>query len=223
MGDINQYYYIESNSDLFEGPFLEIGSKDYGNTQDLRPLFKDKGDYTGTDMFSGKGVDIVQDMTVDFDRLSEVFDNKRFGTIFCLSVLEHCENPFKMAENITRLLKPGGHIVLSVPFCWQIHGYPQDFWRFTPQGIKKLFSEIDFIDEKSLACTSRPNDFRKIDEELTKITFSYTAHKKDGNLVRAVSAKLLKMLSKVGVLKWLTGYRYLFPATNIFAIGKVKK
>jgi SAM-dependent methyltransferase len=223
MGDVNQYSYVKSNSDVFEGPFLETGSKDYGNTQDLRSLFKDRGEYIGCDMLSGKGVDIVQDFTVDFDTLSEAFNNKRFGTIFCLSVLEHCDNPFKMADNMVRLLKPDGHIVISVPFSWQIHGYPHDYWRFTPQGLKKLFSDIDFIDELSLASTSRTNDFRQIDEELTKITFSYSDHKKKGNYLRAVSAKLLKILCNVGILKWLTGYRYVFPPTNIFVIGKIKK
>lgn len=71
MGDVNQYYYIENNSDIFEGPFLETDSKDYGNTQALRPLFKGRGEYIGTDMLSGKGVNIVQDMADDFAGLSE--------------------------------------------------------------------------------------------------------------------------------------------------------
>ena len=223
MGDINQLTFIKEYIDKFDGPFLEVGSKDYGTTQDLRSLFKSRGEYIGLDMEAGQGVDIVLNLTDEFSKIDKELDNKRFGAIFCLSVLEHCDNPFKMAENLSLLLKPGGMICIGVPFSWQIHGYPNDYWRFTPEGIKKLFPSIKFDMGKSTAATSKINDFKDIDDDLGKISFSYSKHKKSGHTMRGISAKFLKMLSKLGIFSWLTGYRHVFAPTGFLMIGKLEK
>ena len=223
MGDINQLIFIREHAEQFGGPFLEVGSKDYGTTQDLRSLFTSGDEYIGIDMEDGPGVDTVLDLTNDFEQIDKKLGKRRFGTIFCLSVLEHCEDPFKMADNLTSLLKPNGQICISAPFAWQIHGYPNDYWRFTSEGIRKLFAGIQFDMGKSLAATSRQNDFRELDDDLGKISFSFSKHRVKGYPLRGTSAKILKMLSRMGVLSWLTGYRHLFAPTGIFMIGKLDK
>lgn len=220
MGDINQLTYIRNRLDQFPGPFLEVGSKNYGTTQDLRSLFTEEDQYIGVDMEDGPGVDVVVDLTIDLEQIDEKIGNKRFGTIFCLSVLEHCEDPFRMAKNLTSLLKPDGYICISVPFAWQIHGYPNDYWRFTPEGVRKLFPKIQFDTKKSLAATSRKNEFRELNDDLGKISFSFSKHRANGNTFRGISAKFLKVLSRLGILSWLTGYRHVFAPTGIFMIGK---
>jgi len=222
MGDINQLEFIKKFKEQFEGPFLEVGSKDYGSTQDLRCLFAHKCKYVGVDVEEGRGVDIVLDLTKDFKEIDNVLGSERFGTIFCLSVLEHCEQPFKMAQNMMSLLKDNGRIVISAPFSWKIHGYPSDYWRFTPEGIKKLFAEIEFEPKKCLAATSRVNEFQTLDEEFGKISFSFSKHKQKGHPLRGISAKLLKILSRAGILSWISGYRYLYAPTNIIMIGQSK-
>ena len=222
MGDINQHIFIRERIENFSGPFLEVGSKDYGTTQDLRSLFAAGDEYIGVDMENGPGVDIVIDLTGDFKYVDAKLGNRRFGTIFCLSVMEHCENPFKMAINLTLLLKPGGILCIGVPFSWQIHGYPNDYWRFTPEGIKKLFPRIKFDMEQSLAATSKQYDFCTIDDDLGKISFSFSKHRKGGHTMRGISAKILKILSRVGILHWLTGYRHVFAPTGILMFGRLE-
>lgn len=222
MGDINQLIYIRKFSNLFDAPFLEVGSKDYGSTQDFHPLFSDKGEYIGVDMEDGPGVDVVLDLTDDFEKVDAALSGRRFGTIICLSVLEHCEQPFKMAENLTRLLKPRGYMCIGVPFSWKIHGYPSDYWRFTPEGVKKLFPEIEFDIGQSVASTSKKNEFQELDGDFGKVSFSFSEHKRNGHVVRGASAKILKAVSKIGPLSWLAGYRYLFAPTCILMIGRLK-
>ncbi len=39
MGNINDQIFIRNYISNFEGPYLEVGSKDYGNTQDIKTLF----------------------------------------------------------------------------------------------------------------------------------------------------------------------------------------
>jgi hypothetical protein len=222
MGDINQLTFVKEHADRFTGPFLEVGSKDYGTTQDLRSLFASKGQYIGLDMEDGSGVDIVLDLTGNFEQIDARLGSRRFGTIFCLSVMEHCENPFRMAENLTLLLKPGGTLCIGVPFSWQIHGYPNDYWRFTPEGVKKLFPRIKFDIQECLAATSRPNEFYQVNDDLGKISFSFSKNRKSGHIIRGISARSLKMLSKIGILRWLAGYRHLFAPTGVLMLGKLE-
>jgi hypothetical protein len=82
---------------------LEIGSR-YGLTQEIRKLFSNS-EYIGIDMEGGPGVDVVLDLAKNFEFVDKILKQRKFNTVFCLSVLEHCSNPFMMAENITNLLK----------------------------------------------------------------------------------------------------------------------
>lgn len=221
MGDINQFIFIQKYAGQLNGPYLEVGSKDYGSTQDLRPLFVGKGKYVGVDIEDGPGVDMVLDFTEDFKKIDAKLHGQRFGTIFCLSVLEHCENPFLMADNMTLLLQERGQICISVPFSWKIHAYPSDYWRFTPEGVRCLFPKIEFDLEQAFAATSKKGEFQKIDDELGRISFSLSMHWKRGHFLRGISAKLLRLLSRFG-LGLFAGYRYVLAPTNILMLGRLK-
>ena len=58
----------------------------------------------------------------------------------CMDLLEHTSNPFTVAKNITDNLKLGAFLFVTVPFVWDLHFYPKDYWRFTPQGLEELFA-----------------------------------------------------------------------------------
>lgn len=223
MGDTNQLLYIQRHQEELTGPYLEVGSKDYGSTQNLRRLFSYRDKYIGADMQAGPGVDIVLDFIQNFEEIDATLGGIRFGTIFCLSVLEHCEQPFKMAENLTALMMPKGKICLSVPFSWKIHGYPSDYWRFTPAGVKKLFPELVFESETAVIATSRKSNFHAINDNIGKISFSSTAHIKSGRILQGISIKILRGFAKIGILSWLSGYRYVLAPTSIYMIGVLSK
>jgi SAM-dependent methyltransferase len=67
-------------------------------------------------------------------------------TIVSISVLEHLVDPQKMLNEACRILKPGGSIVLQVPWQWHIHEAPYDYYRYTPYGLKHIFSTAGFSD-----------------------------------------------------------------------------
>jgi len=222
MGDINQYQLVLKNKKHLSGPFLEIGSRDYGSTRNLRSLFPEE-DYVGVDLSEGKGVDTVLDLTRPIKELDQLLGSTRFGTIFSFSVMEHCENPFLMAENMTRLLKPGGKIVISVPFAWQFHGYPSDYWRFTAEGIKKLFPELEWEKQSEQWHTPKEGDCRALDESLGLVSMSGKHYRKKGMYLRGLGADILKFLRLLGIFRWLTGYRYVILPTMIDMIGVLPK
>jgi SAM-dependent methyltransferase len=65
--------------------------------------------------------------------------------VICTEVLEHLPDPKTCVDEARRVLRDGGVLIASVPFVFPIHGDPQDYWRFTPEGIRELcrdFSEV---------------------------------------------------------------------------------
>lgn len=66
------------------------------------------------------------------------FPDQQFDTILCTEVLEHTRQPFQVMHELARLLKPNGHLILSVPFIYPIHEAPYDHWRFTSHGLAVL-------------------------------------------------------------------------------------
>lgn len=218
MGFKNHELFIMRHRARFSGPFLEIGAKDYGSTVNLRALFPGEI-YVGIDMAEGKGVDLVLDLTRPFAEIDAALAGRRFGTVFCLSVLEHCAQPFLMADNITRLLAPGGTLYVSVPYAWKFHGYPSDFWRFTPEGVKKLFPGLAFDMADARTSTDVVGDIQPVDEDLARIRISASWQREKGSFLRGLGAGLLSLLGALGLIAWLTRHRYLMPPTCIEMIG----
>mgnify|MGYP001809873505 FL=1 len=156
-------------------------------------------------MQEGEGVDAVVDMTADFERVSSALGNRVFGAILCMSVLEHCTEPFRLCANISRLLRPGGVLLVSAPFAWRVHGYPSDYWRFTPDGIRALFTDLSFDMTLSSMSTSVVGEVAPIAPSVFRIEMP-----QHGNLFVRV---LLYLLAKCGhgKFKQCMRYPYLFP------------
>ncbi|MBU1147064.1 MAG: class I SAM-dependent methyltransferase [Candidatus Omnitrophica bacterium] len=71
------------------------------------------------------------------------FKNESFDIVYSIAVLEHVKKPWIVADEITRVLRSGGYLVLEVPFLNVIHD-EHDYFRFTDKGIKSLFDEEKF-------------------------------------------------------------------------------
>lgn len=132
--------FVEIVRDTFDvnDPIYEFGSlqvKGQVGFADLRPLFVNK-DYVGCDMQPGPGVDRILNLH-QIDMESETV-----GTIICLDTLEHVEYPRKAIEEMFRILKPDGMIIISSVMNFPIHGYPNDYWRYTPEGFGSLLSSF---------------------------------------------------------------------------------
>ena len=73
-----------------------------------------------------------------------------FDIIVCTEVLEHTLNPFLAVNEIHRLLKEGGVLLMTTPFNFRIHGPLPDCWRFTEHGIRALLKDFEIIKIESL-------------------------------------------------------------------------
>lgn len=101
--------------------------------------------YFGIDKLPHVGADLVCDMIIPYllQRIADV--------AFCMEVLEHVTDPDALVLNIAENLKAGGKLYMSVPFQFPVHS-PEDYWRFTDQGIKLLLSRHGF-EVESIAAT----------------------------------------------------------------------
>ena len=130
---------VSRSVELLE-PIVEFGSLQVepGQPNDLRPLFAGR-EFIGTDMREGPGVDRVADLR----KLD--FADGEIGTAVCLDTLEHCEDPLAACREMHRALGDGGVCVISSVMLFGIHGYPNDYWRFTPEGFRTLLSPFDDV------------------------------------------------------------------------------
>ena len=48
------------------------------------------------------------------------------------------------AGNVDSLMNHGAMMIISVPFAWEIHAFPSDYWRFTPGALEFLFPHVEF-------------------------------------------------------------------------------
>lgn len=67
-----------------------------------------------------------------------------FDTVVCTEVIEHLPDPALALQNMARVLRPEGHLILSAPFVHVLHEVPFDFFRFTPIGLQHLVKEAGF-------------------------------------------------------------------------------
>jgi ubiquinone/menaquinone biosynthesis C-methylase UbiE len=89
------------------------------------------------------------------------FPDNHFSLITMWSVLEHITDPAPLLDEAARVLKPGGHLIISVPNlntgqhkllkgCWLGFGPPGHVFVYTESGLKKIMKERGFRLSKSL-------------------------------------------------------------------------
>ena len=69
-------------------------------------------------------------------------------SVLLLDVLEHLQSPTRALNEIFRILKTNGTLILQVPFLYPIHDAPCDYGRWSKFGLKELASHHGFVIEK---------------------------------------------------------------------------
>ncbi len=80
---------------------------------------------------------------VIMDGHSIPFQDETFDGVVAQAVLEHVVDPYKVVDEIHRILKPDGIVYAETPFMQQVHGGRYDFTRFTHLGHRWLFRRFD--------------------------------------------------------------------------------
>jgi len=91
------------------------------------------------------------DIICDVSNMKPIPDES-FGLVLNLEALEHIAYPQKAIDEIHRILRPGGLLILTTVMHFRIHPSPKDYWRFTPDGIELLLRQFKILD-----CTLEEN------------------------------------------------------------------
>lgn len=117
-----------------KGLVADIGSMAQKNDDKTYRDFADH--YIGIDIEPGLNVDLVMTGPYSIPLADESVD-----TVISGQCLEHVNNPFKLVAEGARILKKGGHLLLTAPFQWREHKYPIDTFRYLPDGMRELMEE----------------------------------------------------------------------------------
>jgi SAM-dependent methyltransferase len=137
---IHEFAQICARNLTFQEPIHEFGSFQVPGQEaiaELRPMFSGKH-FIGSDMRSGKGVEVL----LNLHQLG--LANESVGSAILLDTLEHVEYPHRAIEEVYRVLKPHGIIIMSSVMKFPIHDFPDDYWRFTPSAFQSLVKQFSW-------------------------------------------------------------------------------
>ena len=125
------------------GVVLDVGC----GAQVYRDLLTSAAAYRGIDTHEAKarfGYDSPDTEYFDGDEWPVTDGSVDF--VLCTEVLEHVPDPLPLLGRIQKGLRPGGRLLLTVPFTARWHFIPHDYWRFTPSGLGRLLGLAGFTD-----------------------------------------------------------------------------
>jgi SAM-dependent methyltransferase len=111
-------------------------------TGGLRVLDVGCGDRPYAQLFPGAtGFDVPGNPHADLHGSLEAIpvEDGSFDVVLCLQVLEHVADPGAAVRELHRVVRPGGRVLLSTHGIYPFHPNPHDLWRWTHQGLERLF------------------------------------------------------------------------------------
>jgi len=121
-----------------------------------------------------KNMEIFEQPGIDYVGSVEnipIEDNK-FDVIITQEVLEHVKNPWKAMSEIQRVLKKGGLAYIQLPFTIGFHPCPNDYWRFSKEGIEELILSSNMKITQTGMTVGPATGFYRIAVEFFAILFS---------------------------------------------------
>lgn len=126
-----QYVLLKQFGINFKGTVIEIGGEKH---YEHNKFFPNATKYICSNI--GRDYDTFLDIT------NTGFKDKSQDAYICISVLEHVPDVQKAIQEINRTLKPGGKLLLIVPFAHPFHD-DVDFWRLSETSYTQFFSDYD--------------------------------------------------------------------------------
>lgn len=132
---IGATHLLEQASGLLTGRVLEIGSGP-DHYSDL--LFGSASRRITVD------IAVSHHPTVVADAHALPFDDRVFDSSLASQVLEHLAEPGTALRELHRVLRPGGAVVMAVPFLYPLHELPHDYHRFTEYALNHMLKRAGF-------------------------------------------------------------------------------
>jgi len=121
------------------GEVLELGTMRWEQDRPTHHAhwMPDGVEHVRVDMLEGPDVDVV----ADAHTLVDTFGTDRFAAVIADAVWEHLVRPWVAAEQLAAVCVLGAPIYVSTHQTFPIHGYPDDYFRFSDRALASLFDE----------------------------------------------------------------------------------
>lgn len=184
---------IKGLATLLNGDLLDIGC----GRKPYKTLFTVKT-YLGLDIENPGHSHVGEEVDVFYDGKTFPFEGNSFDSALCNQVLEHVFNPDEFLSEIHRVLRPGGKLLLTVPFAWDEHEQPFDYARYSSFGLRHLMEKNGFEIEQSIKSV---NDSRAIAQLWNTLIYKKTVTN-SGILNMLISAVLMAPVTILASLTW---------------------
>lgn len=102
-----------------------------------------RGIFRGAAMYVRLDITATPDVTdVVGDAHALPFDDASFEALLATEVVEHLREPIRFTAEAARVLRPGGRLILTVPFLYHRHAHPWDYWRPTAAGLRSILGDF---------------------------------------------------------------------------------
>lgn len=125
---INKLLELPAGSTLLDAGAGEMQYAKY--CKKLKYIAQDFGEYNPEEISKGlKGKDTWDTSRVNIkcDIIDMPLEDNSIDTILCSEVFEHLKNPFLALKEFSRVIKQGGKLLLTAPFCSLVHMAPYYF------------------------------------------------------------------------------------------------
>jgi SAM-dependent methyltransferase len=128
------WQFIEKTARLLpaKAEVLDVGA----GRGDFKPIFANHS-YLGLDIYPYPEIDLA----VDLIELCP-FKEESFDLVVLANVIEHIYDYRAIMTQVANLLKPGGRILVTVPFLLKLHQEPVDYHRYTRYALAQLADDL---------------------------------------------------------------------------------
>lgn len=151
---INPYYIVRKRllqvirklSHNMHGEFIDFGC----GAMPYREIFTVEN-YRGLDVkTSGHDSSSMHKDVIYYNGKKLPLKDSSVDSVFASEVFEHIFELDSTLMELNRILKPGGKLLITVPFVWEEHEIPYDFARYSSYGLKHLLQKNNFYMIESL-------------------------------------------------------------------------
>ena len=73
------------------------------------------------------------------------YKDETFDAVISLAVFEHLRRPWEMADEVYRVLKPGGRVYVDTAFMQPLHADPSHWFNMTLGGVREIFKKFKHL------------------------------------------------------------------------------
>ena len=183
------------------GKVLDLGA---GGAKYKGLILKRAEEYRACDAIKNESIDDICDV------LNLKYPEEHFDTIVSTQVIEHIPNPYRMVSQIRKVLKVGGKAILTAPFLVPMHSDPDDYFRFTKDGLSEIFKQAGF----EILESGHYGGFFIVMSEIIHFSWfnPYKYHKTRISRWGAGGGRIMKLIEKIA-----TFFDRFIPTKSIFA------